>query len=485
MRWCLSVFDRDHRISQSSLLQTPRLAGFFYGLAAHMESNIMKIDEEKLLANIDAYKDAIARKGVPLDLDRLLETREELRRKEREVDGWRRQKNEIAQEMAQKAAIIDEFEKAHLRQKGADVGKALGAMEADLRKLEAEYMALAAYLPGLPAEDVPIGATEADNVELFRHGAMPEFGGFVPRDHVELARMHDMVDFEGARIAAGSRAYALKGTGALLELALLRFALDMVVDRGFVPVTPPVMVREEAMFGTGYFPLGEDNAYKLDKDPLYLTGTAEVALMAMQRDRVFDLEQLPLRMVGISTCFRREAGAAGRDTRGLYRVHQFQKVEQVVICAGDETEQISLREHYALLQNAQDIMQALEIPYRVVAVCTGDMGLGQVRKHDIEAWMPGRGGFGETHSCSTFHEFQARRLNIKYGVGLTKQMDGKGHKKYQEKYFVRTLNNTALAAPRILIPFLENHQAADGTVRIPPALRPYLRGKALLEPVFE
>jgi seryl-tRNA synthetase len=227
------------------------------------------------------------------------------------------------------------------------------------------------------------------------------------------------------------------------------------------------MVREAAMIGTGYFPIGVDDAYAIDKDGLYLAGTSEVALVAMNAGKTFLEAELPRRYVGVSTCFRREAGAAGRDTRGLYRVHQFQKVEQIVISPADPER--SAIEHQALLQNAEEILQALELPYRIVAVCTGELGIGQVRKNDIETWMPSRAAYGETHSCSTLHDFQARRLNIRC-------LSAEGEKK-----FAHTLNNTAVASPRILIPLLENHQRQDGSIHIPTALRPYLNGLPLIE----
>jgi seryl-tRNA synthetase len=335
-----------------------------------------------------------------------------------------------------------------------------------LNELNLEFHQLSALLPGLPADDVPLGKTDQDNVEIRKSGDVPDVD-FQRRDHLELAALHRLLDLEGARNAAGSRAYALVGLGALLELAVLRFALDRLVTAGFTAVLPPLMVRQQAMYGTGYFPLGEDNAYMLEKDNLFLTGTSEVGIVAMHMNRTIEPAQLPMRYIGTSTCFRREAGAAGRDTKGLYRVHQFQKVEQVVFCQNDP--KISEEEHYKLLQNAEDIVQALELPYRVVAVCTGDLGLGQVRKHDIETWMPSRNAYGETHSCSTFHDFQARRLNIRY-------KDGK------QKQFIHTLNNTAIASPRILIPLLENHQQADGGIYVPKALRPYLGGRELLAP---
>lgn len=274
--------------------------------------------------------------------------------------------------------------------------------------------------------------------------------------------MHRMAEFEGARNVGGSRAYALTGVGVLLEMAVLRLALDIVMEQGFTPVSPPLMVRANAMHGTGYFPLGEDNAYELERDKLFLTGTSEVGMVAMHLNRTLAENELPLRYAGISACFRREAGAAGRDTKGLYRVHQFQKVEQVVFCTNDPER--SDKEHYALLWNSEQILKALELPYRVVAVCTGDMGLGQVRKHDLETWMPSRNAYGETHSCSSFHDFQARRLNIRYKENKTNK-------------FIFTLNNTAIASPRILIALLENHQLEDGSIYVPKALRPYLQGR--------
>jgi seryl-tRNA synthetase len=316
-------------------------------------------------------------------------------------------------------------------------------------------------MPSLPTADVPTGATDDDNVELKKWGEPRQFD-FDARDHVELARMRQLVLFDQAREFAGSRAYALTGNGALLELAVMRLAVDFLIGRGYTLTMPPLAVKENAMVGTGYFPLGEENAYVLEKDKLFLTGTSEVGLVALQANRIFSEAELPARFAGLSTCFRREAGAAGRDTRGLYRVHQFQKVEQVVFAVDDDA--LTAKMHADMLENSEQILQLLELPYRVVAVCTGEMGLGQVRKHDIETWMPSRNAYGETHSCSTLGTFQSRRLNIRY-----KTADG-------AKRFVHTLNNTAVASPRILVALLENHQLADGSIHIPSALRQYMYG---------
>jgi seryl-tRNA synthetase len=244
-------------------------------------------------------------------------------------------------------------------------------------------------------------------------------------------------------------------------------AIDILVKRGLTMVIPPVMVKERAMTGTGFFPLGREEAYSIPADDLFLIGTSEVALVSMHCDDVFDAAQLPVRYAGISPCFRREAGAYGKDTKGLYRVHQFTKVEQVVFCLPDE--EIAEKEHYALLGNAEAVLAALEIPYRVALACTGEIGLGQTRKHEVESWMPGRNAYSETHSCSTLGDFQSRRSNIRLRMA-----DG-------SLAFPFTLNNTAIASPRILIPLLENHQNADGSVTLPKALVPYV-GVETLKP---
>jgi seryl-tRNA synthetase len=243
----------------------------------------------------------------------------------------------------------------------------------------------------------------------------------------------------------------------------MRYTLDTLAARGFVPFVTPVLVKEACMVGSGYFPTGREEAYAVEKDELFLIGTSEVTLVSYHMDEILKEDQLPLRYAGYSTCYRREAGSYGKDVRGLYRVHQFQKVEQVAICRDDEGEMAKM--HAELLGNAEDIVKALGLPYRVVEVCTGDMGLGQVKKHDIECWMPGRGAYGETHSCSSLGDFQARRARIRY-----KGKDGANR-------FPYTLNNTAAASPRLLIAILENRQNGDGSVTVPEALVPYMQGR--------
>ena len=426
--------------------------------------NDIHIDIEDIRREPDKYKAAIKAKAIPLDTDELLSV--DARRKAilHEVEHLRAERNKLTAAVKAGANNRDDLiAKARIK------GDQLAKNEEMLEQVKKRFVQLQAMVPGLPAHDVPPGKDDADNKEIKRAGIAPTFD-FDARDHLELAQMHGMLELDGARSITGSRAYALIGMGALLEMAVLRFALDKLIAKGFTAVLPPLLVRAEAMYGTGYFPFGEEQAYTLEKDNLYLTGTSEVGTVAMHMDKTFDANQLPAKFAGISPCFRREAGAAGRDTKGLYRVHQFQKVEQVVFCANDPD--LSEKIHNELLQNSEEIVQALELPYRVVAVCAGDMGLGQVRKHDIETWMPSRNAYGETHSCSTFHDFQARRLNIRY-------RDADGQKTRQ---FVHSLNNTAIASPRILIALLENHQTIDGAIKIPEALREYLGGRSLLEP---
>jgi seryl-tRNA synthetase len=295
----------------------------------------------------------------------------------------------------------------------------------------------------------------------------PREPDFDPKDHVQLGAELGIIDIERGVRLAGTRNYVLRGDAALLHHAVLRLAFDMMVEKGFCPMNVPVLVREDVMYGTGYFPVGRDQAYLCERDGLSLVGTAEVPLTAYRGDEILDEAELPLKSVAMSTCFRREAGAAGKDTYGLFRIHLFDKVEQVIVCRSDE--EASKEHHAEILQNAEEVMQALELPYRVVNVCTGDLGQGQVQKFDIETWMPSRNSYGETHSASRFHEFQARRLKLRYRDSRRKVR------------YCHTLNNTVIASPRILIPLLELNQNPDGSVTIPKALRKYMGGRERVE----
>jgi seryl-tRNA synthetase len=419
------------------------------------------LDIQFIRQNADEVRGAIKNKGVDLSLDELLDADKQRREATRELEERRARKNELSS-LIPKAAKDD---RPRLVDEAKQVRAEVERLEPRLAEVQRRFQDLMLRVPSVPRPEVPIGKGEESNVQIRSVGA-PRALDFQPKDHVELMTSLGMVDWEGPRRFAGGRSYALVGDGALLELAVLRLAVDVLIERGMKLVAPPVMVKERAMTGTGFFPLGREEAYSIPADELFLIGTSEVPLVSMYCDQTLEAEQLPIRRAGISPCFRREAGAHGKDTRGLYRVHQFSKVEQVVFCAPDEA--VAEKHHYELLGNAEAILALLEIPYRVCIACTGEIGLGQTRKHEIESWMPGRAAYSETHSCSTFGDFQSRRSNIRVRTATG------------DLAHPFTLNNTAVASPRILIPLLENHQQPDGSVRLPKALVPYMNGRTTL-----
>jgi seryl-tRNA synthetase len=399
------------------------------------------------------------KKRIALDLGPVREADARRTAAQQELDRLRSEQNSAAKAIGK----APPEERARLAE-GARAGKALlKEKEEAYAKLEAELRALLLRVPNLPAAEVPEGKDDSENVEVKRWGEPRRFD-FEPRDHIALGEGQDWIDVErGARIA-GSRNYFLKGDLSLLEGAVLRFALETMVKKGFVPLSVPTLVRSEVMVGTGYFPGGEEQAYRCDaRDDLVLVGTAEVPVTALHQDEILKSAELPRLYVALSSCYRREAGTYGKDTRGLYRVHQFQKVEQVVVDIADA--QKSLEHHGMIVRNAEEVLQALELPYRIVNVCGGDLGAPQIQKFDIETWMPSRKSYGETHSASRFHDYQARRLNMRYRDEAGKVQ------------FCHTLNNTVAASVRMLIALIENHQRADGTVWLPPALRPYMGGR--------
>jgi seryl-tRNA synthetase len=420
------------------------------------------LDIQFIRQNADQVRAAIKNKGLALDLDDLLAVDRERREATTELEQKRARKNELSSGIPK----ASKDERPKLVEEAKQVRTEIEQLEPRLTEIQKRYQDLMLRVPSLPRPEVPIGKGEEDNVEIRRVGEPRKFG-FAPKDHLEIMTSLGMVEFEGPRRFAGQRSYALVGDGALLEMAVLRLAVDTLVERGMKLVAPPVMVKERAMIGTGFFPLGREEAYSIPADELFLIGTSEVPLVSMHCDDVIDEARLPLKYAGISPCFRREAGAHGKDTRGLYRVHQFMKVEQVVVCTPDEA--VAEKLHYELLGNAEAILAKLEIPYRVAIACTGEIGLGQTRKHEVESWMPGRNAFSETHSCSTLGDFQARRSNIR-----SRTADG-------SLVYPYTLNNTAIASPRILIPLLENHQNADGSVTLPKALVPYMNSRERLK----
>ena len=336
--------------------------------------------------------------------------------------------------------------------------------EERLKEVVKEWQALMVQVPNVPDISVPEGTSDTDNQEIRTWGDIPSFS-FEPKSHTELMVSHDMVDFEAGARVSGFRGYFLKNDGALLSFALWHFILDYFMKKGdFSPILVPSLVRRETLIGTGYLPQGEEDLYKT-QDGDYLAGTAEVALMSYFADGILSKKDFPKKMLGFSPCFRREAGSHGRDTKGIMRVHEFFKFEQVVLCEASHEE--SVRLHEEITQNAQELLQSLGVPYRVVVNCGGDLGLGQVKKYDIESWVPSEKRYRETHSSSYFHDFQTRRLNIRYRMD-----DGK-------LQFAHSLNNTALATPRILIAIVENNQQEDGSITIPKVLIPYM-GKSVI-----
>ncbi|MDX2018545.1 MAG: serine--tRNA ligase [Planctomycetota bacterium] len=471
------------------------------------------IDLKALRENPDRFRAGAKLKNIPADIDRVLDLDARKRAAMTEAETLRAEQKRIEKDLgpqmgklsgALKKAAPGSPEAAQI-QTELDALKArpnelkgkIAAAEAVIAELSPQLDTLLLQIPLPPDADVPVGVGSEGNKEI-RRWAPAGFDpsqpfasqrGFKPKTHLELVRDLKLADFERGVKLAGSRSYILTGVGMQLHQAVLQFALNhMILKHGFRAMSVPVLVREEAMVGTGFFPAGREQAYHIPEsqrqsadDPeakskgqdLFLTGTGEVGLMGIHQNEILDEAQLPLAYVTVSTCFRREAGAAGKDTAGLYRIHQFDKVEQVVICKNDEAE--SRAWHKKMIGFVEEILQMLELPYRLLQCCTGDLGPKNADMVDIECWMPGRGevgadgspagAFGETHSASRLYDFQCRRLNMRYrGTGA------------KETTFCHSLNNTVIASPRVLIPLLENHQQADGSVRVPPALRPYLGG---------
>jgi seryl-tRNA synthetase len=402
--------------------------------------------------NEEAVRRAAAQKNVALDLDALLRLDGEVRSLKTRIDELRRRRNEIS--AAFKGA--DPAERPALGAEAKALGAETSAAEAELAERQGALDALLLKVPNIPWEGAPVGPDESANAVVRTVGA-PRAFDFEPRDHVALVEMNDWADLSRIAQVAGSRQYCLKGRLALLEQTLMLWAQRLLADDGFTLMTVPALARPQAFVGTGHFPGHEEEAYHVAADGLYLAGTGEIALTGLHSGEILEADKLPILYAGFSSCFRREAGSAGRDVRGLLRVHQFYKLEQYVICRDDPEE--SARWHERLLANAERMLQALEIPYQVVETSTGDMGLGKFRMNDLESWVPSLGKYRETHSCSTLHDWQARRANLRW------------RDEERKVRFVHTLNNTALASPRILVPLLENHQTADGRVKLPEALR--------------
>ena len=422
------------------------------------------IDIKQVRDNPDLYIQAAKNKRIDADIQRLLEVDGRLKDAKATLQDIATEKNRIGKSVPTLSSDAKSTALAKLSELKQQEAEAQGLAST----LQPEFDALLLQVPQPADADVPLGKDDTENVEVRREGEVRRFD-FETKDHVQLGLALDMIDIERGVKLAGTRNYFLKGDGALLHWAVLRFAIDFMVPRGYQPMMVPLLMRDEAMRGTGYYPGAEEQTYRMERDELNLVGTAEVPLTAYRMGEILREEELPLKSVGLSSCFRREAGAAGKDTYGLYRIHQFDKVEQVVVCRNGLEE--SKKFHAEILANAEGVMKALGLPYRVVNVCTGDLGRGQAKKYDIEAWMPSRNSYSETHSASKFYEFQARRMNLRYKEAETKK-----------NVFCHTLNNTVVASPRILIPLMELYQNADGSITVPQALRPYMGGREQIGP---
>ncbi|MCC7389775.1 MAG: serine--tRNA ligase [Phycisphaerales bacterium] len=495
------------------------------------------IDLRELREKPDRFREGCRKKRMVVNIDRLLELDASKRELGARAEQLRAEQKKLAKDSGPLIGKLSgqlkqatgaererlEAEVATLKARPGELKGEIQALEERLAALEPELLGLLLQVPLPPDDDVPVGTSSEDNVEISRWNpgwfdpakSFAANKGFEPKGHLDLIERHGLADFGRGVKLAGSRSYVLVGDGARLHNAILRYAQDFIIERGFTPVTVPVLVREEAMVGTGFFPAGREQAYHIneaarqapDEDggpalragsgadggpalraggdaahgsesratesrvadssrDLFLTGTGEVSLMGMRMGEILDEAELPLKLCTVSTCFRREAGAAGKDTAGLYRIHQFDKVEQVVICRADEAE--SRRWHREMIGIVEALLKSLEIPYRLLQCCTGDLGVKNADMVDIESWMPSRGAYGETHSASRLYDYQCRRLGMRYRAGGE---SGKG-----ATVFCHSLNNTVAASPRILIPILELYQNADGSVTVPTVLRPYMGG---------
>lgn len=411
------------------------------------------LDLKLIRSEPERVRAALLRRGAADRIDELLE----LDRRRREllpgIEGARSERKAASEKIgeAKKQGLDAEEEVARVRDLKAEIER----LEGELEVVEGELDGLAAALPNIPEDDAPDGMTEEDAVLVRQIGELPDFG-FEPRDHIELTEPSGAIEMEQASKASGSRFAYLKGDLVLLELALVRWAIGLLAEEGFEPVAPPVLVREEALFGTGFLPGDRDQIYEIEKDELFLVGTAEVPLASLQADRILEADELPIRYAGFSTCFRREAGAAGRDTRGIFRVHQFDKVEMFSFVTPDQAG----AEHERILSIEERMLSELGLPYRVVDVAVGDLGASAARKFDCEAWIPSQGRYREVTSCSNTTDFQARRLGCRYRPQPGGQPE-----------FLNTLNGTALAVGRTIIAILENHQREDGSVAVPKILQ--------------
>ena len=409
------------------------------------------IDLRLARENPEAVKAAVARRGIEPRIDELLEVDQRRRDSQTRLDALRARQKTAGKDVAK----LEGEEKQKLLDELKEVSEEIKRLQVEEDAAAVELTNLLLEIPNIPHESVPDGMREEDNVEIRTWGLPPAFD-FPVRDHLEIGQALDGIDTERAAKASGSRFSYLKGQVALLEFALVRFALDRLMPHGFVPVVTPTLVQRETMEATGALMAGEQQLYRTADDEFYLIGTAEVTLAALHRDEFLDLDALPRRYAGFSSCFRREAGTYGKDMRGIFRVHQFDKVEMFSFTHPDQ----SWDEHEFMLEREEEILQALEIPYRVVALCAGDLYGPSAKTYDVEAWLPGQATYREVTSCSNCTDYQARRLKTRFRTESGPQL-------------VHTLNGTAVTSSRTIIALLENHQREDGSVEIPHALQHY------------
>ena len=408
----------------------------------------------------DIVKAGAAKKHIEVDIDGLLKIDDERRALQQKVDDLRNQQNVISDSIPK----LEGDEREEKISESKALKETLQESEKELKEVMGAWRALMVQVPNVPDISVPAGKEDSDNAEIRTWGEKPTFS-FTPKDHVEIMEKLGMVDLERGAKVSGFRGYFLKGDGARLNFALWQYAINFFSKKDFTPIITPSLVRGESFFGTGYLPQSEDDLYKTQDDD-YLAGTSEVAAMGLHANEILDVKDLPLKYFAFSPCFRREAGSHGKDTKGLIRVHEFYKFEQIVLCEASHA--TSVEYHEELTKNAEEMLHELKLPYHAVVNCGGDLGLGQVKKYDLEAWVPSEDAYRETHSASYFHDFQTRRLSIRY-------RDEKG-----EIRFAHSLNNTFMATPRLLVPVVENYQNEDGSITVPEVLVPYM-GKEIIK----
>ncbi|KKU50319.1 MAG: serine--tRNA ligase [Candidatus Zambryskibacteria bacterium RIFCSPLOWO2_01_FULL_39_39] len=425
------------------------------------------LDIKFIRENAELVQEGAKKKHILFDVAKLIEVDDKRKIISQNLEEKRARQNKVSIDVSKAGQSGNIEEKEKLIKEMQPLKEEMQKMEEELKEVMIAWQKLMVSVPNIPDMSVPEGDDDGTNIEVKKWGEIPKFN-FTSKDHIELMENLDLADFETGAKVSGFRGYFLKNEGAELAFAIWQLTMNLFREKhkDYSVMFVPSLVKRETLLGSGYLPQGEDDLYKT-QDGEYLSGTAEVATMSYFADKILDKKNLPTKVLAFSPAFRKEAGSYSKDTKGLYRVHEFMKFEQVILCEASHEE--SVKHHEELLSNAEEMLQALGLPYHVVINCGGDLGLGQVKKYDIETWMPSKEKYGETHSCSYFHDFQTRRLNIKY-----RDTDGK-------LKFAHSLNNTAIATPRILIQLVENNQQADGSIIIPEVLRPYMGGKSKIE----